>query len=79
VVFTAPRFKDGKVESPAYITVFHNGVLVQNHSEILGASGHKILATYAPHGAKGPIKLQDHGNTTRYRNIWVRPLSGSHD
>src|SRR5438094_460023 len=60
VVFIGPRFKDGKLESPAYITVFHNGVLVQNHSEILGASGHKILAKYAPHGPKGPIKLQDH-------------------
>ena len=79
VVFIAPRFKDGKLESPAYITVFHNGVLVQNHSEILGASGHKILAKYAPHGPKGPIKLQDHGNTTRYRNIWVRSLDSSHD
>jgi hypothetical protein len=74
VVFEAPRFKDGKVERPAYITVFHNGVLVQNHSEILGESGHRILATYRPHAPKGPIKLQDHGNTTRYRNIWVRPL-----
>ncbi len=79
VVFITPRFKDGKLESPAYITVFHNGVLVQNHSEILGASGHKILAKYAPHGPKGPIKLQDHGNTTRYRNIWVRSLDNSHE
>jgi len=79
VVFTAPRFKDGKLESPAYITVFHNGILVQNHSEILGASGHKVLAKYAPHGPKGPIKLQDHGNTTRYRNIWVRPLDSSRE
>jgi len=79
VVFTAPRFKEGKLESPAYLSVFHNGVLVQNHSEILGESGHKILAKYSPHGPKGPIKLQDHGNTTRYRNIWVRSLESSHD
>ena len=77
VVFMAPRFKEGKLESPANITVFHNGVLVQNHSEILGASGHRILATYTAHDPKGPIKLQDHGNTTRYRNIWVRRLEGS--
>lgn len=73
-VFLAPRFKDGKLESPAYLTVFHNGVLVQNHSEILGESGHRILAKYSPHAPKGPIKLQDHGNTTRYRNIWIRSL-----
>ncbi len=79
VVFIAPRFKDAKLETPAYITVFHNGVLVQDHSEILGESGHKILAKYVPHGPKGPIKLQDHGNTTRYRNIWVRPLDSSRE
>src|SRR5881394_3255771 len=79
VVFIGPRFKDGKLESPAHITVFHNGVLVQNNSEIMGASGHKVLAKYEPHGPKGPIKLQDHGNTTRYRNIWVRSLDSSRE
>ena len=78
-VFIAPRFKEGKLESPAHITVFHNGVLVQNHVEILGESGHKILAKYTAHDPKGPIRLQDHGNTTRYRNIWVRPLEGTHE
>ena len=75
VVFIAPRFKEGKLASPAYLTVFHNGVLVQNHAEILGETGHRILAKYTPHGPKGPLKLQDHGNTIRYRNIWVRPLN----
>jgi len=79
VVFIAPRFKEGKLESPAYITVFHNDVLVQNHTEILGETGHRILAKYAPHGPKGPIKLQDHGNLIRYRNIWVRPLEISNE
>jgi len=58
VVFIAPRFKDGKLESPAYITVFHNGVLVQNHTEILGETGHKILAKYKPHGPQGPLRLR---------------------
>ena len=75
VVFIAPRFKDGKLESPAHITVFHNGVLVQNHTEILGETGHKILAKYKPHGPQGPLRLQDHGNPIRYRNIWVRPVN----
>lgn len=74
IIFTAPVFKDDKLESPAYVTILHNGVLVQNHTEIFGPTGHRSLQSYKPHAAKGPIKLQDHGNPTRYRNIWIRPL-----
>ncbi|MBE3096818.1 MAG: DUF1080 domain-containing protein [Planctomycetes bacterium] len=74
ILWTAPRFKDGKLESPAYVTMFHNGVLMHNHAALMGGSGHKTLPKYTPHDAKGPIKLQDHGNPIRYRNIWVREL-----
>ena len=75
IVFTAPKFDDkGKLVSPAYVTVFHNGVLVQYHQKLLGPTAHRSLPQYKPHGAKGPIKLQDHGNPVRYRNIWVREL-----
>jgi hypothetical protein len=76
VLFTAPRFKDGMLEAPAFITVFHNLVAVHNHVALLGATGHRILAKYTPHGPKGPLMLQAHGNPVRYRNIWVRPLKG---
>ncbi len=76
VIFTAPRFKDDKLETPAYITVIHNGVVVQNHTALLGRAGHRALAAYSPHGPKGPLKLQDHGDPVRFRNIWVRPLPG---
>lgn len=75
VLFTAPRFKDDKLETPAYITVIHNGVVVQNHTALLGRAGHRTLAAYSPHGPKGPLKLQDHGDPVRFRNIWVRPLA----
>ena len=75
VAFTAPRFDGQRLVSPAYITILHNGVLVHNHREMLGPTGHRILPSYdEPHGPKGPLKLQDHGDPVRYRNIWVRPL-----
>ncbi len=74
VVFRAPRFKDGELASPARVTVFHNGVLVHDGAELIGATTHRAVAKYAPHAAEGPLRLQDHGNPTRYRNIWVRRL-----
>lgn len=74
IVFQAPRFTDGKLASPAYITVFLNGVLVQHKTEILGPTSHKKLPVVKPHAAKLPIKLQDHNNPTRFRNIWIREL-----
>jgi hypothetical protein len=79
IAFTAPRFKeDGSLESPAYVTVLHNGVLVHNHTALLGPMVYRALPRYTPHGPKGPILLQDHGNPVRYRNIWVRRV-GTYD
>lgn len=79
VIWTAPRFKDGKLESPAYITVMHNGIVVQNHTALIGGATHRNLATYSPHEPTGPLRLQDHGDRVRFRNIWVRPLKSSDD
>lgn len=74
VIYTAPKFgESGRVISPAYITVLHNGVLIQNHVAINGGTQYKGLPVYEPHG-KAPITLQDHGNPVSYRNIWVREL-----
>ena len=72
-MWTAPRFDGDKLVSPAFITVIHNGVLVQNHTQLIGNTPHKQVGTYSPHG-DGPLKMQDHGNPVRYRNIWVRKL-----
>ena len=75
IVFNRPRFAaDGSVESPAYVTMFHNGVLVHDHDALLGPMAFRALPKYEPHGPRGPILLQDHGNPVRFRNIWVRDL-----
>jgi Domain of Unknown Function (DUF1080) len=75
IIFTAPRFgDDGRVKSPAIITVLHNGILVQNNFHIIGGTQYIGIANYKKHGDKEPITLQDHGNPTSFRNIWIRPL-----
>lgn len=76
VVFIAARYKDGQVESPARVTVFHNGVVTHNAKELLGPTQHRQVAKESAYDGKGPIRLQDHGNPTRFRNIWIRPLKG---
>jgi hypothetical protein len=76
IVFRAPRFDDdGKVVQRARVTVFHNGVLVQNDVEIYGVTDQYAPAYYTAHGPKAPLRLQNHGNPVRYRNVWIRPLS----
>jgi hypothetical protein len=75
IVFTAPRFyEDGRLKSQARITVLHNGVLVQNDAAIWGGSEYIGAPVYKKHGEKEPIYLQDHGNPTAFRNIWIREL-----
>ena len=76
IVFTPPRFVGGKLQTPAYLTVLQNGVVIHNHTALLGETGHRTLPPYVDHGSRGPIRLQDHGERVRYRNIWVRELKG---
>ncbi len=77
VVWTAPTFNaDGSVKTPAYATVFFNGVLVQNHFELKGQTFNTGQPYYKPY-TEAPIKLQAHGDMSEpvsYRNIWVREL-----
>jgi hypothetical protein len=75
IIFEAPRFdKQHKLTRPAFITVLHNGVLVQNHFQIQGETSWDQSPKYTAHAAKLPIQLQYHGNPVRFRNIWVREL-----
>lgn len=77
IIFTAPRFKeDGSLFTPARVTVIHNGVVIQNNTEIKGPTQYIGLPQYTKHG-KSPIKLQDHGDPSEplsFRNIWIREL-----
>jgi len=78
IVFNRPELKieGDKVEviRPGYITVFQNGVLVINRHEIMGTTAWHKPPEYEVHEPTLPISLQDHGNTIRFRNIWVREI-----
>jgi hypothetical protein len=75
IVFHGPRFDPaGKLLRPARVTVFHNGVLVQDNVEPTGPTGHHMRPPYVAGPEKLPLALQDHGNPVRYRNIWIRNL-----
>ena len=77
VLWTAPTFNaDGSVKTPAYVTAFHNGVLIQNHFELKGETLYIGQPQYKKYDS-APIKLQSHGDPSEpisFRNIWIREL-----
>jgi hypothetical protein len=76
VVFTAPRFDaEGTLLAPAYMTAFHNGVLIQNHVALRGPTLYIGEPAYEAHADRAPLLLQDHDNPVSYRNIWVREIT----
>ncbi len=78
IVWTAPIFlADGRVQTPAYVTVMHNGVLVQNHVALAGETRYIGAPSYGHPHERAAIKLQAHGDPSgaiSFRNIWVREL-----
>jgi len=77
IIYTAPTFKeDGTYRTYPFVTVIFNGVIVQNHTMIVGTTEYIGFPTVAPHG-DGPISLQSHGDPSEpisFRNIWLRKL-----
>ena len=75
IAFRRPRFDAaGNLLEPARVTVFHNGILVQNNEEPFGPTSWLKWLPYKGIGDRGPISLQDHDHPVRYRNIWLREL-----
>lgn len=83
ILFESPRWNDqGELVKKAVITVLHNGVVVQNHYELVGMTdginGAEPWKSASHYGVKHPpevfIALQDHKNPVRFRNIWIRPM-----
>ncbi|MEM9079905.1 MAG: DUF1080 domain-containing protein [Verrucomicrobiota bacterium] len=75
IIFKAPVYKNGKMQTPAQMTVLFNGVVVQAAQNLQGPTMHQKLTSYPDnHPAEAPIRLQWHSDPIEYRNIWVRPL-----
>jgi hypothetical protein len=75
IIFRRPRFDStGALLSPARMTAFQNGVLIQDDVALWGPTDWLQAGPYVADSGRGPIALQDHGNPVRYRNIWVREL-----
>jgi len=76
ILFTAPRFStDGSMVTPAYMTIIHNGVFIQNHVALLGATVYSGKPVYWKHEDRLPLVLQDHACPVSFRNIWIRELN----
>ena len=71
IVFEAPVFEGEKLISPACVTILLNHIILHNRKALLGPTSHKVITPYRPHG-DCPLRLQDHGDLVRFRNIWAR-------
>ena len=78
VTFHRPIFnEDGEVTRKAKFHVIHNGHVIHDNLELSGGTGWRgphSISEYKKHGDKGPLKMQDHGNPVRFRNVWVKPI-----
>ncbi len=74
IIFHQPLWEGETLKRPGSVTVLHNGVLVQDHWEFEGLSTHCQRRPLKPYANKLPLRLQDHGNPMRFRNIWIREI-----
>ena len=75
IIFNEPQYdQQGKRLKKGSLTVFHNGVLVQNNVEIQGTTVYRGQPQLRDVKTPKRLYLQDHGNPVSYRNIWLRKL-----
>ncbi len=77
ILWEGPRWEGDRLVKPPVATVLLNGVVLHYRTELLGSTRHKTLPEWEPHEPTGPLKLQDHGDLVRFRNIWHRPFNQS--
>jgi len=70
VTFRAARYTNGVKTENARVTVYWNGELVQDNTEL----GHNTQGCAKEADSPGPIGVQFHKNAVRFRNIWIAPL-----
>ncbi len=73
IIWEAPRWEGELLVRPAAVTILLNGVVLHHHKALRGPTGHRNVPEYSSHG-DAPVRLQDHGDLVRYRNIWARRL-----
>lgn len=74
IVFHAPVWDGDRLVKGPTLTLFFNGVLVQDNWEFEGST-YNLERKPVPKGSTAyPIALQDHGNPVPYRNIWIREI-----
>lgn len=74
IIWEGPVFDGERLVKPARVTVALNGIVLHHAAELQGPTQHRQLARYTPHPHEGPLRLQDHGDLVRFRNVWYRPL-----
>jgi Domain of Unknown Function (DUF1080) len=79
ITFLRPIFDAaGIVTRKAKFHIVHNGWVIQDNVELSGGTGWRgphSISEYKKHGDTGPLKMQDHGNPVRFRNVWLQKIA----
>lgn len=78
ITFHRPIFNGkGEITRKAKFHVIHNGIVIHDNVELSGGTGWAgphAATEYKKHADALPIRIQDHGNPVRFRNIWAVPI-----